>query len=238
MYIIFDVAEVLTKCKWRGILNHNYKIFSWQRKAAEELEEKIMSITRKMLKGMALTDEQIDTIIEAHTETVDALKDERDKFKADASELVTTRNQLEALKKEIENGDSFEDKYNKLKKEFDDYKSEQSAMAEKSAKETAYKEMLKSAGVSEKRIASIMRVTNLADVKLDKEGKLKDYDKLVDGVKAEWSDFIDTKDVKGADTKTPPTNSGGKMTKDDIMNIKDASERQQAIADNHELFGF
>ena len=32
-----------------------------------------MSITRKLLKGMGLTDEQVDTIIEAHTETVDGL---------------------------------------------------------------------------------------------------------------------------------------------------------------------
>lgn len=197
-----------------------------------------MSITRKMLKGMSLTEEQIDTIIEAHTETVEALKEERDKFKADASELVSVKSQLETLKKEVENGDGFEEKYNQLKKDFDDYKSEQSAAAEKAAKETAYKEMLKSAGVSEKRLASIMRVTNLADIKLDKDGKLKDYEKLVDNVKAEWADFIDTTQTKGADVKNPPANSGGKMSKDEILKIKDASERQQAIAENHELFGF
>lgn len=194
-----------------------------------------MSITRKMLKGMSLSEEQIDTIIEAHTETVDALKDERDKYKADADKLSAVQKELDDLKS---TGGDYEQKYTQLKKDFDDYKSEQSAIAEKAAKETAYKEMLKKAGISEKRIASVMRVTNLADIKLDKDGKLKDYEKLVDDVKAEWSDFIETTQTKGADTKTPPDNNGGKLTKDDILKIKDASERQQAIAENHELFGF
>jgi len=188
-----------------------------------------------MLKGMSLTDEQIDTIIEAHSETVDALKDERDKYKKDAERLPAVEKELNELKS---NGGDFEQKYNALKKEYDDYKSEQSAIAEKSAKEAAYKEMLKEAGISEKRIASVMRVTNLADVKLDKDGKLKDKDKLVDDVKTEWADFIDTKKVEGADTKNPPENNGGKLTKEDILKIKDTTERQQKIAENHELFGF
>lgn len=33
-----------------------------------------MALTRKLLKGMGLTEEQMDTIIEAHTDTVDGLK--------------------------------------------------------------------------------------------------------------------------------------------------------------------
>jgi predicted nucleic acid-binding Zn-ribbon protein len=194
-----------------------------------------MAVTRKMLKGMSLTEEQIDTIIEAHTDVVDALKEERDRYKADAEKLPAVEKELKELKA---SGGDFETKYNDLKKQFDDYKSEQSAAAEKAAKETAYKEMLKEAGVSEKRIASIMRVTNLADIQLDKEGKLKDKEKIVENVKSEWADFIDTKDIKGADTKTPPANNGGKLTKEDILKIKDTTERQQKIAENHELFGF
>ena len=34
-----------------------------------------MALTRKLLKGMGLTDEQVDTIIEAHADTVDGLSD-------------------------------------------------------------------------------------------------------------------------------------------------------------------
>lgn len=195
-----------------------------------------MALTRKMLKGMSLTDEQIDTIIEAHTETTDALKEERDSYKADAAKLPAIQQELDDLKSKGDDG--FEKKYNDLKAEYDQYKQEQADRANKAAIESAYKALLKEAGVSDKRVASILRVTDLSGAKLDKDGNLKDRDKMAESIKAEWSDFIQTADVKGADTKTPPKNSGGSMTKEDILKIKDTTERQQAIAENHELFGF
>lgn len=49
-----------------------------------EREMLIMALTRKSLKAMGLTDEQVDGVIEAHTETVEALKNQRDTYKADA----------------------------------------------------------------------------------------------------------------------------------------------------------
>lgn len=195
-----------------------------------------MALSRRMLKGMSLTDEQIDTIIEAHTETTDALKEERDSYKADAAKLPAIQQELDDLKSKGDDG--FEKKYNDLKAEYDQYKQEQADRANKAAIESAYKALLKEAGVSDKRVAAILRVTDLSGAKLDKDGKLKDSDKMVESIKSEWSDFIQTADVKGADTKTPPKNSGGSMTKEDILKIKDTTERQQAIAENHELFGF
>ena len=238
MYINFQEQGGLTNEKFCGILKVSIKIFRGKGSPPKDRRKNLMSITRKLLKGMSLTDEQIDTIIDAHRDTVDALKDELDKAKADVTRLSAVQRELDALKEKSDTGNEYEKKYNDLKKEFDDYKSEQAKAAEKGAKETAYREMLKNAGISEKRIPSIMRVTNLADIKLDKDGKLKDQDKLIDDVKKEWSDFISTESVKGADTEKPPENSGGKLTKDDILKIKDASERQAKIAENHELFGF
>ena len=46
-----------------------------------------MALTRNMLKGMGLTDEQVSAIIDAHTDTTDALKAQRDQYKADAEKL-------------------------------------------------------------------------------------------------------------------------------------------------------
>lgn len=57
-----------------------------------------MSITRKLLKGMGLTDEQVDTIIEAHTETVDGLKADVSRYKADAGKLAGVQKELDDLK--------------------------------------------------------------------------------------------------------------------------------------------
>ena len=48
-----------------------------------------MALTRKALKAMGLTDEQVDSIVEMHVETTDALKEQRDAFKADAEKLLS-----------------------------------------------------------------------------------------------------------------------------------------------------
>ena len=42
------------------------------------------SLTRKMLKAMGIEDEKIDQIIEAHSETVDALKERSADFEKNA----------------------------------------------------------------------------------------------------------------------------------------------------------
>ena len=47
-----------------------------------------MALTRKALKAMGLTDEQVDSVIEMHTETAEALKQQRDEFKANADKLA------------------------------------------------------------------------------------------------------------------------------------------------------
>ena len=194
-----------------------------------------MALTRKLLKGMGLTEEQMDTIIEAHTDTVDGLKTDLARYKADAEKLPGVQAELENLK--AKGDDGWKDKHDKVKKECDDYKREQLQKETKSAKETAYRELLKSAGISEKRIDSVLKVTDLSAVELLEDGKIKNADDLKKSIKEEWADFVVTTKQKGADTKDPPANNGGAMSRDDIFKIKDASERQAAIAANLNLFG-
>ena len=117
-----------------------------------------MALTRKLLKGMGLTEEQMDTIIEAHTDTVDGLKSDLARYKADAEKLPGVQAELENLK--AKGDDGWKDKHDKVKKEFDDYKREQMQKETKSAKESGYRELLKSAGISEKRIDSVLKVTD------------------------------------------------------------------------------
>lgn len=192
-----------------------------------------MALTRKLLKGMGLTEEQIDTIIEAHTDTVDGLKGDLARYKADAEKLSGVQAELEDLK--AKGDDGWKEKHDKVKREFDEYKAEQTQKETKTAKEAAYRELLKSAGISEKRIDSVLKVTDLSSVELE-DGKIKNADDLRKSIKEEWADFVVTTDKKGADTKNPPANNGGAMSRDDIFKIRDASERQAAIAANLNLF--
>lgn len=169
-----------------------------------------MALTRKMLAAMDIPAEKIDEIITAHTETVNAIKEERDTLKADAGRVAELEKSLEAANKEIEDFKSgdWQAKYEKVKGEYDTYKTDVETKAVKTAKETAYKQLLVDAGISEKRIGAILKVSDIDGVKLDKDGKIEGADTLTENVKKEWADFIATETTKGADVAKPPANDG------------------------------
>ena len=168
-----------------------------------------MALTRAFLEGMGVEKEKINAIIEAHAETVDALKAQRDDYKAKAEEGKTTAAELEALKAEAEKNAAYKEKYEKISAEYDAYKADQDAKTTKEAKANAYKALLTAAGISEKRLDAVMKVTDLSTIELDKDGKLKNADKLTEGIKTEWADFIVTTNTQGAQTQTPPGGSTG-----------------------------
>ena len=163
-----------------------------------------MALTRKLLKGMGLTEEQVDTIIEAHSETVDGLKEDISKYKGNAEKLPAVQKELDDLKAAGDGG--YKEKYEKEKKAFEDFKAAQTAKETKQAKESAYREFLKTVGVSEKRIPAILKVTDLDSIEMDGD-KFKDADKLTESVKTEWADFIETSNTDGANTQNPPANN-------------------------------
>lgn len=202
-----------------------------------------MSLTRKALVAMGIDTEKIDQIIEMHTDVVDALKADRDaakdeakNYKSSADKLAKVEQELSDLKAKEGQPDAYKEKYEKLKKEYDTYKGEVTAKETKEAKTKAYREMLKEIGVSEKRLDAVLRVADLDAIELE-DGKIKDVDKLKESAKNEWSDFIVSETKTGAKTATPPSNTGGKMTKQQIMEIKDTEARQKAMMENHEVFG-
>lgn len=177
-----------------------------------------MALTRKFLMALGIEPEKIDEIIEAHSDTVDALKKQRDASDEKARELddvVKNRDEikaeLDALKEKAEkSGDGvYKRQYEDLKKEYDEYKAGQKKKEILSKKTTAYKELLKEIGVSEKRIDSIIKVSQLDSIELDNDDKIKNSDELKKKLADEWSDFITTTQKQGADTHHPPFNKGG-----------------------------
>lgn len=192
-----------------------------------------MSFTRKMLKAMGIEEEKIDQIIDAHREVVDSLKVEKDKLSEKLSSLKDVEAELNELK-----DNSYEDKYNKLKAEYEDYKTEQENKEIKANKEKAFKGLLSEIGISEKRLNSVLKISDLKDISLNKDGTIKDAEKLKDNLKEEWADFITKEDVKGAKVDVPPVQTKVPQSREDIMAIKDPAKRQEAIANNHELFNF
>lgn len=198
-----------------------------------------MALTRKMLKAMGIEDEKIDEIVDAHAETVDALKKERNKYKDDSDKLSELQKKYDDLKKVVDSqgDDPYKAKYEKEHKEFTEYKAGVESERTKANKTKAYKELLKKAGVSEKRIDSVLKVTAIDEIELDDEGNVKDADNVVKDIQTEWAEFIEVRDQRGAGTENPPRNVGGsKLTKADIYKKDDhgryvlsTAERQKAL---------
>lgn len=204
-----------------------------------------MSFTRKFLKTMGLTDEQVDAVIEEHIAVTTGLKDDLNRYKSDAEKVQDMQAQIDSLtaerdqlKAEKEDNEDWKAKFDEEHAGFDKYK--QTVEAERNVRniKDLYRSMLKEQNIDDKRVDAILKVTDFSGMKVAKDGKLDGADKLAETIKTEWKDFIVSHEKRGAEVETPPSNTGGSsLTKADIMAIKDTTERQKAIADNPKLFG-
>lgn len=198
-----------------------------------------MAFTFKTLKGLGLEEDKIDIIMEAHNEVVKSLKEDKDRYKGEAEEVETLREELKKANETIKAlGDNdYQQKYEKEKEDFEAFKRDIQLKEEAAAKRSAYKALLKEAGVIDGKLDSVLKVCDLENIEL-KDGKIEKADELLESIKTEWKDFIVQTSTTGANTSTPPGNESHKMTKEEIMKIKDATQRQKAIADNLDLFGY
>lgn len=166
-----------------------------------------MALTRKYLTGLGIEADKIDLIIDAHAETVTGLKTEIAEYKEKAEKATQLETENEQLKAQAGTDSEWKSKYEKEHSDFEAYKAEQEQKATAEAKVTAYKELLKANGVSEKLLDLIVRGTDLNTIELD-EGKIKDSDKLSATIKEDYKDYITTQQGGGVSTENPPAGGG------------------------------
>ena len=142
-----------------------------------------MALTRTLLKGLGLTEEQVGTIIEAHTETVNGLKETIEAYKADAEKLPGVQRELDDLKTQGDGG--YKAKYEAEHTAFETYKGDIAAKEARAAKEMAVRAYYESKGIKGNNLEIAMKGshTEIDGVELDGE-KIKDtaaLDGLVGG---------------------------------------------------------
>ncbi len=188
-----------------------------------------MALTRAMLKSMGLEDDKVNAIIEAHTETVDGLKKEVATLKSKADSYDEAKAELDRLKDAAKNSGD----YDKLKKEYEDYKAEVQNKETLAAKKAALSKVAKDAGLTDAGIAKAVKYADYAALELDDKGDVKDAKSLIKSLREEWPEHVAKANTEGANTANPPNNNGGKgaKTKDEILAIKDTHERQLAWRD-------
>lgn len=172
-----------------------------------------MALTRAMLKGMGLTEEQVGAIIEEHTSVTTALKEQVKEYKEAAEKLPEIQKELDKMKE----GDSaWKEKYETEHSAFEDYKKDVAGKEKSANIRAAYKKLLEEAKLDKDYIDTVMEATKFDGIDIDSDGKLKDSEKLSDGIKTKWAKFIATESSKGANVDNPPANNpkdGGTNTR-------------------------
>lgn len=189
--------------------------------------------------GEAYTDDIAAKLVELHRGVVDPLKDDLDtakrdatRYKADAEKLPGVQSELDDLKK----GDDWKGKYEKEHQAFEDYKGQVARDAETAKVKAAYRSLLIEEKIGSQNIDDILAITDFSGMKLKDDGTLDGVDDLKQGITSKYGRFIVSTRQRGERVDNPPKGGNGRMTKEEILGIKDTAARQKAIAENLDLF--
>ena len=138
-----------------------------------------MSLSRTDLKLIGLNDDQIESVIAAHSETVSALKQKYSELEARYSSVKENADRLPSVQKELDDlrKEDYKGKYDNL------FASVEKGKA-RAAKETAVKAYYEGKNIRGQNLTIAMRGTDLDALQLDDSGNLADtaaLDALVDG---------------------------------------------------------
>lgn len=178
----------------------------------------------------------VDAIIDGNIASIEALREDVAKYKADAEKLAAVQKELDELKAQPEDG--YKARYEKERDAFKAYKAETEAKAALAAKKAAYTEICKDAGLNEKGVAKALKYADWNAVELDEAGKVKDAKDHIKALKEEWAEHVVTTTTHGANTPNPPANNGGALkSREEIYKtdergrfVMDATQRQAALA--------
>lgn len=166
---------------------------------------------KEILSTAGVTDETlinaaVESIMQGHIASIDALREERDNYKVDAEKLPDIQKELNDLKAK---GDpDWQKKYEDEHSAFDTYKKQIADDKVRDQKKSLYRKALADCKVSEKRIDSILKLVDIDALKL-KDDKLEDEANIKKGIETEWADFIMHEGKKPAEVNNPPANNGG-----------------------------
>lgn len=195
-----------------------------------------MSLTRKFLKALGLEEEKIDQIIEAHTETVDALKQERDQAKADTESLATVTKERDKLQAKITDLETKAQDAAKVQAEYDAFKAQVAAEKETAQKAALFQQALNAAGVTrESAQKALLKVVDLSGVKLTDDGKLDGADALIAPLKTDYADFFATTQNGGVPPVNPPSGGRAGVSKEQFSKMG-ISERAELAAKDPQAY--
>jgi len=164
-----------------------------------------MSMTRNKLKAMGLSEEQTESVIEMHAETVDALKEKLRVAEEGKSNAENLKNQLDDLQKKLQAAEKYKEQYDDEKAAHDKLKAEIAGKEQKAKEDAALSRYLKANGYKDIGIKKVLKYGGFKP-ELDDKGEVKDEGgKLLNSIGEEWHEYKEQVVKEGAGMATPPT---------------------------------
>lgn len=188
-----------------------------------------MALTRKFLKALGVSEEAIEEIITAHTDVTDELKAQLKTAQEAGKQLEEVTKERDTLKAKADDTKSAE-KIAELEKQVAAYQKAETD----GKKKTVLTELLESAGIDKRGFSKVIAATDFDSIELDKDGKIKDSEKLSEKLKSEWADLLVTENTDTAKPATPPAEVNKTFTPEDIrkMSPKEINENFNAIKES------
>jgi septal ring factor EnvC (AmiA/AmiB activator) len=164
-------------------------------------------LQRKSLSAMGIEADKIDQIIEMHSDTVNGLKDEIAKYKADAESLPTVTKERDEWKTKHADVLAKQPDAAKVQADFDKYKQGIEAKETNAKKRGALEAKLIAEGANPDAIELMLHGADLETVKLNEKGEADEIDKAVEPIKTKFAKYFGEVTEHGAPRKTPPPGS-------------------------------
>ena len=153
-----------------------------------------MSLTRSYLKSLGLDDDKINSVIEAHSETVTALNQKYSELEAryngvkeSADRLPEVQKELDALKKE-----DYRSRFEAEKSAHDALKDSVAKKEARAAREKAVRAYYIGKSIRGDNLTIAMRGTPLEDITLSEDGTIADTKPLDDLVAGDFRPLVHT----------------------------------------------
>ncbi len=172
-----------------------------------------MALTRAFLRGLGIEDSKIESIIEAHSETVNGLQakiSDAEKRAGTAGEKAEKLADVQRELDELKAGD-YRAKYEKLSREVENGKA-------RAAREKAVRAYYEGKQIRGGNLAIAMRGTNLDSVELDENGALKSTDALDELVAGDFAPLVGSRRTVASGSGMAGRSGGGGESASEIMN--------------------
>ncbi len=165
---------------------------------------------REILKEQGV-EENLDKIVSAINDQYMLKSEIHEKFvsKAQYGKKMKQLDDLQEKYDDLEakgNNDGWEEKYNQAVKELSDYKQNIETEKVNADKNKALVEALKATGFTDNIVKLMQKQFDLSKLELE-EGKIKDWDNLVEPFKEEYAGFISKEVEEGQGSAKPPFDS-------------------------------